>query len=378
MSWRIARHCVRTSEGEELAAARDTSKACVLPRTWLSLTVAFGFVVLTCGCGGSESGSLARTEPLSIDGAQFVRGALPSVFGAAETGDRSPSETLPSEDSPSDPPPSEASQGTTLPQTAPAITGIDTAGLTIVPGQSKRFSGRVSKGAVTIAARFLDHGNGYFRFNVGAKDLASTEGEHSWAATINFASDLTPGLARLAFVAIDERGAAGPISVLDVCSLRPFPDNLNACAPKTAPPYLVVSLAWDSGVDLDLRLETPSGNTIGAKAVTEQPVSSVAVAVARGYLERDSNAGCALDYTNRESVVWQQKPEPGLYRVYASLFDACGRAATRFVVSLNSQRALPDGQWTVEQSEIAVGEVLSSDARAGQGTGLFVTEFEVR
>lgn len=314
-------------------------------------------LLVASGCVG-ESGSLGRTEPLTVDGAQFVPEEMPGTDTTGASNDAGAAD-----------------------ESAPRVTGIDTAGLTIVPGQSKRFSGRVSKTAITLGARLADSGTGYYRFSVGAKDLASTEGERTWSATTNFQVNVPPGLTQLEFVAFDEQGRPGPQSALDICVLRPYPDNLNACSPKTLPPYLVLSLVWDVAVDLDLRIVTPSGKVIGAKAPTSAsatPSGSVVPSKTDGVLERDSNPACALDYLNREDVVWQEKPETGRYKVYANLFDSCGRPASRFVVSLNSRKALDDQSYTIGEQAIAAGEVLTSEASAGQGPGLFVTEFEVR
>jgi len=96
----------------------------------------------------------------------------------------------------------------------------------------------------------------------------------------------------LLLAAIDEQGNAGEETRLDTCITRPIPDNLNACDPTIAPPFAVLSLAWDADVDLDLVVVAPDGRVIDPKHPTTARISTRPASSSRR--ARRSRRRCSL------------------------------------------------------------------------------------
>ena len=247
-----------------------------------------------------------------------------------------------------------------------------------------RITGIASTDAETVAVRFDDIGTGYWVVPVGAPDPQNS-GELGWGIAADFGNNLPIGFRHLLFAATDKTGQSGQQLSLEVCTTAPYPDNLNACSPKTKPPQTILSLVWDTNVDLDLRLVTPSGSVVGGKSFSTLSASDGGISDTAlkapdvGILDRDSNGSCVLDGLRREDVSWQGKAPPGRYQVYVNLYDACGQASVRFKVVLYLAESLPDGTWRLnEQPALAEGEVLRNSANGGSGPGLFVTEFNLQ
>ena len=153
-------------------------------------------------------------------------------------------------------------------------------------------------------------------------------------------------------------------------------------SPASQPPTSVVSLVWDTPVDLDLRVITPEGKVVDPK----HPSTALAVdghvdptVKGTGIFDTDALRGCVDTGHRRENLVWQDAPETGTYLVYASLFSACGQASVRFTLSLNQRAPSADGGalQLVDTFE-TTGELLAADADAGTRLGLFITEFTVQ
>ena len=311
-------------------------------------------ISLASGCSG-ETSPLALGEPLIVHGAVFKEGTLPGA--------------LPIEDD------AGAPQGS-------RITVVDSVNNVIRAGQSgKSLSGRATDDTLSIGARFGDLGTGYWIVPTGASD-PTAPGELTWGFIYDVARDAPPGLHPLLLTAIDAEGNAGAQTRLDTCITRSIPDNLNACDPTIAPPFAVLSLAWDADVDLDLVVTAPDGRVIDPKhpeaaagsdggTITPDPAKD-------GILDRDSNAGCAVDSARRESLVWQTRPAIGTYLVHANLFSACGQQAVRFTATLSFAEATGAGAWTLTERLSKSGELLASDANGGTAVGLFVTDFSIR
>ncbi|MCU0655711.1 MAG: hypothetical protein MUF64_10630 [Polyangiaceae bacterium] len=322
-------------------------------RPLLALCLAASLPVLGASCGGVEA-PLALDEPLQVQRAAFREGALP---GAAPTASDAP---------------------------GPRITAIESANNVLRPGQAgKRFLGRTTPDAVAMGLRFADLGTGYWLRPLDAPDPTANN-EPTWEASCDFSREVPPGLHRLLFAAVDAQGRSGPQREQRVCMLPPYPDNLNACDPAIEPPAAVLSLAWDTDVDLDLVLVTPGGKTLSAKQPTTAPVSSAGVpalpptAPGVGVLDRDSNAGCRADGLRREHVVWQSSPPPGTYFLRARLFDACGQGSARFVATLHLPEPRPEGgKRLVEKLRIS-GALEALQADGGAGPGLFLGQFDFR
>jgi len=242
-------------------------------------------------------------------------------------------------------------------------------------------SGSTSTEAVAIGIRLMELGSGYWVFPVTGLD-PTKPGTYNWNATLDFGGNIEPGKHALGVVAIDAAGNAGSQFTTELCVLSDISDNSSACSANAKPPFSVLSLNWDTPVDLDLRVITPQGKVVDPK----HPSTAIAVdgkfdptAPNTGVFDADAERNCVHTGYRRENLVWQDPPLPGSYLVYVSLFDACGQAAVRFNLSLNHPGPPgDDGTRPLESSYSQAGEMLAADADAGAKLGLFVTEFSVQ
>jgi hypothetical protein len=149
--------------------------------------------------------------------------------------------------------------------------------------------------------------------------------------------------------------------------------------PTRAPPPAVLSLSWDTPVDLNLVLETPSGVMIGegVGAASADGGTTQAAGAGAPVLDHESNRNCVIDNLDRDDLVWQSAPETGTYQVWVDLFRACGQSAVTFTVSLWLSELQSDGtSRLVEQTPpVAVGELTALQANGGTAPGLFVGSF---
>ncbi|MDB4938050.1 MAG: hypothetical protein JWP87_5022 [Labilithrix sp.] len=313
------------------------------------------FVAMLFACSGEPS-ETGLAEPIRLRNASFKTGDLPG-----------------------DPPVAATAAGA-----APLITSFETASTVVRPGQTEKgLLGRASPDAVAVGLRFADVGSGYWVLPVDAPD-PQNNGELGWQAVADFGANVAPGIHALRVVAIDGAGHAGTQRELSVCITPNIPDNLNACDPKSIPPAAVLSLAWDTPVDLDLVVVTPDGRIVDAKhprtIAPPSPGPSTGAADAgatanAGTFDRDSNGGCVIDGAQRENLVFQARPAPGSYLVYASLFDACGRAPVHFRFSLYEPQATADPKiQQLVESITKKGVLLGIEASGGSRLGTFVTE----
>ena len=328
-------------------------------RAWIGLALpglCAAVIASASGCSG-ETSPLALGEPLVVHGAAFKSGSLPGT-----------------------PPPVGDDAGAPTPGSR--VTVVDSVNNVFRTGQSgKALSGRATDDALSIGARFGDLGTGFWIVPTGAPD-PTTPGELTWAFTYDIARDAPPGLHPLLLAAIDGEGRAGEETRLDTCITRAIPDNLNACDPTIAPPFAVLSLAWDTDVDLDLVVVAPDGRVIDPKhpttAASVDGGASAPNPTKDGILDRDSNAACTVDAARRESLVWQAQPALGTYLIYANLFSACGQQAVRFTATLSLAEAMGADTWTLTEKLSQSGELLANDANGGAALGLFVTDFSIR
>lgn len=321
-------------------------------------------VLLSCvallACGEQEI-TAGFEEPLRVESGQFIEGTLPGKPAVSGEQPATPSAGAPS--------------GVSL----------------IRPGQRVRASGTATGDAASVGIRFADLGSGYWVRPLSVPDLESSEGGFSWDLNIDFATDLEPGLHSLLLAAIGENGRAGTQRAVEICVQPVIPDRLsttsvllrgNRCDPKQQPPALVVSLGWDTPVDLDLQVVTPSGQRLDAKkptnAVLDREGEIDPSVTGTGRIEADSNAGCLLDGLNRENLVFDQKPPPGRYAIYVDLYDACGERAVHFDVSIHQSVGGAEPDTFAQQKTYSQAGQLQALAASGGKTGLFVTEFIVK
>jgi len=242
-------------------------------------------------------------------------------------------------------------------------------------------SGATSSEAVAIGIRLMDSGSGYWLFPVTGQD-PTKPGTYNWNATLDFGGNIRPGKHLLGVVALDGAGHAGSQFTTQLCVLSDIPDNSSACSSTAKPPFSVLSLNWDTPVDLDLRVITPQGKVVDPK----HPSTAVAVngqtdptAQDVGVFDVDAERNCVDTGYRRENLVWQGPPATGTYFVYVSLFDSCGQSAVRYKLSLNRPGpAGDDGTHPLESNYSQAGELLAADADSGAKLGLFVTEFLVQ
>jgi hypothetical protein len=320
--------------------ARATLRACA------------AVLLLAAACAGEQaSPDTGLGEPVRIESGQFVPGALPGSKQSSVDGGASP-----------------------------RVADVNVATTDIEQGQlGLVLSGHATTDAQTIALRFADMGTGYWVVPLGAPD-PSDNGLLTWQASADFGRNLPPGSHELLFAAVGADGSSGTQSELPICIDTPVPDNLNICVPKRRPPAAVLSLSWDTPVDLDLVVQTPSGAVVGGTTATSEPPDAAAVSAGNGVLDHDSNRDCVIDDIDREDVVWQAAPESGDYQVWVDLFSACGQGAVRFTVSLWLAETQADGTQRLLQQDppLATGLLEAEQANGGSGPGLVVGNFVLK
>ena len=307
------------------------------------------------GCAQQTSGV---AEPFRVRDAQFIEGSLPgSPPGSMEKTDASDAEQGSDEDSP------------------PRVTAIETFNLDVFQGQGgKAFRGRASRTASAVLLAFEGAQNGYWVVPTGSPDPATDE--LTWSAVTDFDISLKSGKHALRVVAVDDSGHAGTQLALNVCVTGRVPDNHSACYPDKPPPRAVISLQWDVNADLDLQvvdaddhvIDAKHPNSAGPNADGGMPETSAAM------LDRDSNAGCAIDGIRTENLVWNTEPPEGRYRIYVNMFDACKQPAVHFQLAVYSAREDDDAAQFMKPRLLRSGELLDLASDPAADRGLFVAE----
>ncbi len=320
----------------------------------------FGFTLALAlaGCG-EDVLTQGLEEPIAVRDAQFIEGSLPGEVPLTRQ---------------------EQEEGAEPAQ--PNALSVFTEVSGIRPGTAAvPYSGLATTDTVAIGVQLEGLGSGHWLLPVGPPDLAQN-GLLSFRYLVDFHRSAPAGLQRLLFAAVDAQGNSGTQQAATVCVGAEVPDNGNACDAKLSPPGVVVSLTWDTPVDLDLRVTAPNGRTIESKSpASEVPTPNAPVdpdAFGVGVLDYDSNRDCHIDGRQRENVVFQA-PAPGKYYVYASLFSACGELSTRYSVDVYSSATgdEPD-TYRVKKTHYASGVALRTEANGDRKLGTFVTEFEVQ
>ena len=155
--------------------------------------------------------------------------------------------------------------------------------------------------------------------------------------------------------------ARDPLFV-EVLVLDALGETLGAVTQSTTPVPVPtgsvhVALAWDTPVDLDLEVITPSSNAL----------NYVNRSVDGGTLDLDSNAMCTIDGANTESASWLYGYErSGTYYVHVSLYDLCGQESVNYRVFVTA----------CGETQVHEGIFSRTDQDAGT-TILEVASFEV-
>jgi hypothetical protein len=318
-------------------------------------------LALASGCGGQPI-TRQFQEPIRAQAADFVKGALPG------------SRPLTGEE-----------QGEGILPTTPTVLEVTIPPAIRVGSATFQIPGVVSSDAAAVGFRFADIGSGYW---VRPGTSQAQNGGYSFSVDATISSDAPVGKHELLFAGIGPDGRSGTQQAYDVCLEPQIPDKLgaadpvlpgNACDPKQEPPALVVSLAWDAAVDLDLKVVTPSGKIVDPKHPnTADPVDGKVdpTAPGVGVLDGDSNSDCKLDNRNRENLVFETAPAPGRYAVYADLYSACSKGSVRFDLSIVAGEAGSEPDTFEQVTTFRQGGVLiAAQADGGAELGLFVTEF---
>lgn len=304
------------------------------------------------GCSGTDSRS-GIEEPLLVHGAQFVEGALPGI------------------------PVDSSHEAEGLPTVSSATSEV-AALRERLAGVS--FFGQASKDATSIGVRFENSGTGFFVLPTGAVD-AQDRDVLTWSFLADFQQSLAPGRHNLLTVAFNQEGHAGRQASTSLCVRSLRPDNGNACFPSIAPPALVLSLEWDTPVDLDLIVVAPSGAVLSAKSpTTAVPDDSGQIdpsSSGSGYLVYDGNVDCRIDGRQREDVVFEERPESGAYLVYVNLSRHCSQGDVTYLVSRHAMVTVDDDTFSVDSRDLGAGALSAEQANGGASLGTFVAQFNV-
>lgn len=283
-------------------------------------------------CTDSARAPTAFGEPLRVENGQFFSGDLP-----------------------------------TSPQ-GPGITQYNSANNLVPQGAvNRKLTGNAAKGASAVAIRLKDAGTGYWVVPVGVAD-PQTDGELTWEIDYDIDTNAPLGDHTLELSAVDLAGHWGKI--------EEHPLSVASRIPTGA---VVITLQWDTDVDLDLDVVAPWGKTVDPKhpsTAPSTPDSGIDPSTSGvGVLDHDSNGGCVIDGSREESLVFSDPPFPGVYHVYANLFDACGKDSARFTVTVRVQDDADAGTSHVALQKS--GEVIAPyDITGGASLGLFVTDVQ--
>jgi hypothetical protein len=322
-------------------------------------------------CTQGQVADVGLTEPLVVQGGQFIPGDFPSP--APGTRDAGPDAVAPL---------SAFDLSVNPDFLVPGLAGVG-------------FSATTTIDAVALGVRMTDEGTGYWVVPTGIalvnNGLPSMV--RGVASTGTLSRTDVPGNTSVSAVAIGSDGTVGTPTTYPVCLESRIPDNGHACSSSHPPrpvPALVFSLQWDTNFDLDLDVIVPSGLIVNPKTQTASvlvdggapeagPVTNAVglYAGTTGIIDRDSIGSCVIDGWKEEDLVFQDTPPPGLYDVYANPFDSCGQSSVRFTLTIYQPG--PDGN--LRSTYTQSGELLASQTTGGAvtptggaATGLFVHE----
>lgn len=233
----------------------------------------------------------------------------------------------------------------------PAVAGLLDPQPSIRAGEVDHpLDGTLGAGATSVVIA-LDGDRGAWILPAGVPDITAP-GQPTFHAKLSFSSAIATGAHSISVKAVDPSGHIGPpshdaITVMDA----PLPAGA-----------LVVSLAWDTESDLDLRVVEPGGDEIWSRAANDIATG--------GRLDFDSNEACAIDGWRREDVVFANAPPAGHYVVRVDVPSLCTAAFAN---------------WTVQVMKVgqpvssARGEVTAAATLAphGLGAGLTAIGFDV-
>jgi hypothetical protein len=341
----------------------------------LIIAVSFG---LPIACTGNEDSRTGAGEPLIVKVlppppaksrvlAQFIRGKLPgtplpaldagaasSTGGASSVADGGPPKTLQAN----------------LTQFSERY---------VLQGQANvPIGGITSKDVFSVAVALENLGTGYWVVPVGPLDGNTLM--PTWDIAADFGREIPQGYRNLNYVPIDSNGVAGQIQSQKICVASRVPNGYQGCLPNPHPPAAVISLSWDTNVDLDLQVQAPDGRLVESKNPATVDIDAGALNAAlpadAGRIDRDSNGYCSIDGIRFENLIWQAVPPKGAFQVYVNLFDACKQPVVHFNVSVYTAAPAPGDAGVQELRSLysADGILLDFQANGGSNRGFFVNE----
>ena len=285
--------------------------------------------LVAAGCAASASPESGVTALLRVSNAQFVEGALD---------------------------PDTAATGSAV------ISGVAINNTNVYPGEENfPLSGTVT-GATALVG--LKDDVGYWIVPATLVDQ-TTVGGYDFSAQLTFSPLMPVGSQTLILRGVAKDGTIGPAQLYKLEAATPVPTGA-----------LVITLAWDTEVDLDLHVVIPSSDPndptpieIWAKHPVGLPVPVLGgppiypdqIANAP-YLDFDSNANCAIDGRRQENVIFPVAPPPGDYTVRVDTPSLCGLSNAQWTVTTTP---LPDGtapsaQWESTESSTRGAHVAGS------------------
>ena len=281
--------------------------------------------LFACTRGATDDPGLAAW--MRVEGAQFVRGPMPS--GQAE---------------------------------GPNVDAILLPTNTVWPGlDGKSLTGSLDANAVS-AALAIDTDEGYWIVPAGPPDVA-TPTLPSYHASLAFSPRLVAGSYTLVVRAVDANGRFGAPSTQ--------PLTATPTSPALTPPLgaLVVTLSWDTESDLDLHVVDPLGDEIFHGNPSSRPPLSPGTpplddAGTFGVLDFDSNAQCVIDGRRQENAVWTAVPPSGHYVVRVDTSSLCAESIAHWTVQAKLGGAVVSA---------AQGVSVDADTRGAHDRGAGVT-----
>lgn len=281
---------------------------------------------LLVSCGHSTTQDLALEEPLRF-GYNVGAAAYPAQFYAGD---------LPA------------------PGGGPAVVGVDVGPTEAAPGDVGKngYTVRLDRKAFSVAMRLQGRTNGYW---IARVDQVETLFDNQVSASLFFdvAPAVSPGRYQIELSGIDGDGKYGVRTTAPVLVVPRIPVN--------AP--VVMTLHWDTAMDLDLQLKSPDGTLLSSKhpltvATTATDVGTVAGV---GYLQGDSLGACIDDGYREEDVVFTTSPNPGTYSIYVNPFSLCGKLGTTYEVTV-TRAGVVTNRWA---GRIAAPEVQAGGYQLG-------------
>jgi hypothetical protein len=334
------------------------------------MKTATGFLMVALALSACSNSNDAKTgvgEPLVIKTksskgtalAQFIPGSLPGVAKMLDLGTGGSASTD-----------TNTSVSTSLQAT------LQYSESKVYQGQGNiAFTGNTSTEVSAVGLALENLGTGYWVVPVGAIDGATLL--PTWDAIADFGAQIPEGFRNLLYVAIDGNGNAGTLQSQKICIASRVPDGYQGCVANPKTPATVISLSWDTNVDLDLQVRDPAGRLIESKnPATVDLDAGTTLPSDAGRIDRDSNGNCSIDNIRYENLVWQNVAPKGRYGIYVNLFDACRQPSVRFNVQVYSTVDTDAGTKVLQSWYSANGVLLDFQANGGSSIGLFVTEFD--